>query len=320
MLEHGVASWFHAPYDVARAQMEQQVQHLHATKEQTRDQMAKLQRSVQAQNEKIDQGKKNLSKRNLGRHDADAKAKVNLAKLTGADGADSRKKQVLARKLEKASQELEGIHSQKTYKLGVFFGELQSKKRIHLPEADLNFDYLTIHQPEVILNPGDKLAITGANGTGKSTLMQAWRTALAPIPITYVAQEVTAKEIVVLTQEIQHLDTESRGKIMTLVSCLGSDPKTLAAGCSPSPGVWQKLSIAKAIVEGAPILFLDEPTNHMDLAAINVLEEALRLYPGILVMISHDRSCIEKVCNKEIHLVKDRGHTTVLDNILRYEY
>ena len=96
---------------------------------------------------------------------------------------------------------------------------------------------------------------------------------------------------------------------MTLVSCFGSDPKTMAAGSQPSPGVWQKLMIAISIVNGAPILFLDEPTNHMDLRAIEILEEALGLYQGILVVISHDRSFIESICNQELRLKKTNEKT-----------
>ena len=107
------------------------------------------------------------------------------------------------------------------------------------------------------------------------------------------------------------MDTACKGKIFTLVSCLGSDPKSLAEGGLPSPGVWQKLVIGKSIVAGVPFLFLDEPTNHMDLSAIEALEEALSLYQGTLVIISHDRTFLNKVCHREFVLKKQNQTVTI---------
>ena len=301
-IDEGRCVQINGPYDIAKQELQQMQGGVARSLELKKDNLKKLNRTLQHQHEKVAQGKKKISKRGIDKKDHDAKAKINLARLTGADLADSRKKRVLEKRSEKISTELSKIKVKKEYKLGIFFGEITSRKRLHLIEDIWNTSYLRILCPEIVIEPGDHIAITGPNGVGKSTFFTLWLERLSSYPIKVAKQEITRAEKQQLMEDFSQIDTEHKGKIFTLVSCLGSDPKSMAEGGLPSPGVWQKLVIAKAIVAGAPFLFLDEPTNHMDLAALEVLEEALSLYQGTLVVISHDRSFIKKVCTREFVL------------------
>jgi macrolide transport system ATP-binding/permease protein len=310
-IEDGECQVFQGAYDLAKQEM-QQIQQGHIrTRELKKAERKTLQRSVQYQNEKVAQGSKKLSKRGIDKKDHDTKAKVNLARLTGADLADSRKKHILEEREQRVSIQLSNMRVKKEYKLGVFFGEVANRKRLHLPEEIWTTPFLTIHCPEFVIEAGEHIAITGPNGVGKSTFLQLWLERLTHLPIAVAKQEITKVEKEELTDELAKMDSDIKGKIFTLVSCFGSDPKSIAQGGLPSPGVWQKLVIAQAIVKGFPLLFLDEPTNHMDLAALEILEEALSLYQGILVVISHDRSFINQVCSRELALSK-RGQVTTI--------
>ncbi len=71
------------------------------------------------------------------------------------------------------------------------------------------------------------------------------------------------------------------------------------------------MQIAASIFQNSAILLVDEPTNHMDLAAIEILKEALKLYQGILVAISHDVHFVKNVCEKTLYFTKNNSMTMV---------
>jgi macrolide transport system ATP-binding/permease protein len=302
-LEGGQAFPYSASYSEAKKEHTANKEQKFKLKDKLQEEQKRLGKAVQAQQEKIDQGSKNLSKKGISAKDHDAKEKVNQAKLFGAGLSDSRKKNILQKREEKVKEQKESIHLEKTYELGIFFGNSPRVKNVFLEEEIYSLPYLKIIQPRIALKKGDKLAITGRNGAGKSTLLKLWLEKL-PQPYSYAPQEFSEKEMEELTKEILLLDKEKRGKIFTLVSCLGSSPKSLADKSPPSPGVWQKLMIARAIVEEVPLLILDEPTNHMDLPSLEILEEALIRYEGIIICISHDKEFMEKVCTLSLHLEK----------------
>ena len=88
-----------------------------------------------------------------------------------------------------------------------------------------------------------------------------------------------------------------------LLAGLGFAPLELRQSVAAFSGGWRmRLSLAQALMCRSDLLLLDEPTNHLDLPAILWLEGWLKRYPGILVIISHDRDFLDSVCNRIAHV------------------
>ncbi len=159
---------------------------------------------------------------------------------------------------------------------------------------------------------GDKLALVAPNGAGKSTLIKILAN------ITEFGGERILSDKVKLAHFAQHqidaldfnktlLEEASAGlpldvTITQIRASLGAFlftnddvDKTVSV---LSGGEKNKLALAKLLLRAPNLLLLDEPTNHLDLDSREALEEALINYPGSLVVISHDRWFIDKVCNK----------------------
>lgn len=302
-LDQGRLQVFAAPYDVAQHEWQQINKNAAERRNQLKGQRQKLAQSIRKQAEKIGQGEAKLSKGGLLRKDHDAKEKVNRARLTGVDRSDSRKKKVLEGRRQRLDADIAGLNVKKSYDLGVFFGKPQKAKPLYIPAAKIERSYLTLHHPSISLNPSDKLAIGGPNGAGKTTMLTSWLEQIHE-PYLFAPQELTQQQIDMLWQDLRNLPSDDKGKVMTLISCLGSNPKAINEEGIPSPGVWQKIMIAKAIVRAIPVLILDEPTNHMDLPAIEVLEDALARYAGILIFISHDRDFVTKLATATLTVEK----------------
>ncbi|MDA0712625.1 MAG: ATP-binding cassette domain-containing protein [bacterium] len=300
-----------SPYNTA--QLEWQQIHLGAARnhELTKKKLKSLHRSVQLQTARVVKGQKKLSKKGIDKKDHDAKERIDRARLFGADLADSKKKRVLEARKQKISTQLADIKIKKEYDLGVYFGTILGQKRLSINKKIWSTPYLKIFCPEIIIEPGTHLAITGPNGSGKSTLLSLWFKQFNSYPIKFAKQEISHFEKQQLMHDLEQMNAEYKSKIFSLVSCFGSNPKSIVQGGLPSPGVWQKIVIAQAIVVGAPFLFLDEPTNHLDLPALEILEDALKLYQGTLILISHDRVFINKTCALELALTK-QDHTVTI--------
>jgi len=136
----------------------------------------------------------------------------------------------------------------------------------------------------------DRVWLEGANGAGKTTLLTALleRSALPRERLLHLPQELPAGEGVRLLGEVRGLSGEVRGRVLSLVAALGTDPARLLASADPSPGEARKLLLALGMGRHAWALLLDEPTNHLDLPTVERLEEALAAYPGGLLLVTHD--------------------------------
>lgn len=304
ILEWGGLHHYACPYDQAKEQRSQDLSNQSTHRERLKKEQTQIKKSAQSKLEEIAQKKRKLSKRNISSKDHDAKEKIDRAKVSGADFSDSRDREILKRKNERIESKINQLGFNKSYDMGVFFQNIPRVRPVVFEEAEHKLSFLKIQCPEVALHQGDKLAIVGENGAGKSTLLKLWLKGIKQ-NYAYAPQEFSKSEAQKLSEDLLNLETDVRGKVYTLVSCFGSSPKSLAAGSSPSPGVWQKIMIAKAIVDEVPILILDEPTNHMDLAALEALEEALKAFQGILICISHDKHFVESLCNLELEVKKD---------------
>ena len=169
------------------------------------------------------------------------------------------------------------------------------------------------------INPGEKIALIGANGVGKTTLVEILMEKLQPdsgsfvwgqtITHTYFPQNTT--DIVIgeeeLPQWIQgvdpkwHIDDIRRTRGRMLFS--GEEQKKKVNACSG--GEKHRVMLSKMMMDSANFLVLDEPNNHLDLEAIIALGEALHNYQGGVICVSHDRELIDAFATRIIKLNED---------------
>ena len=162
---------------------------------------------------------------------------------------------------------------------------------------------------------GDRLALVGANGTGKSTLVAA---ILGRLPLAagerWIGPSVVVGELgqdrralggpgpLVRTVADRTGLPESESRSLLAKFGLDADHVTRPAA-SLSPGERTRAELAMFQARGVNFLVLDEPTNHLDLPAIEQLEAAVAGFDGTLVLVSHDRQFIEAVeTTGSIHL------------------
>lgn len=170
------------------------------------------------------------------------------------------------------------------------------------------------------LNEGDKVGIVGINGTGKSTLLKILAGAEYPdggtvtrtngIRISYLPQIPEFDDQgSVLEQVLAHLPADlmesKEFEAKSILDKIGitdysKDISTLSGGEKRRAG------IAAALVQPSDVLLLDEPTNHIDNETAQLLEDLLMKYRGAIVMVTHDRYFLNKICKKIVEVDKGK--------------
>ena len=173
------------------------------------------------------------------------------------------------------------------------------------------------------IGPGDRIGIVGINGAGKSTLMRVLASELAPAA-GKLTTGITVK-IAFLTQHLDELDPtwrvlEAVEKVAQFVE-LGKG-RTLSASqlCErlgfDRDGQWtpvgdlsggerRRLQLTRLLMDAPNVLMLDEPTNDFDIETLTELEDLLDSYGGTLLVVSHDRYFLERVCDRFVGLLGD---------------
>jgi ATP-binding cassette subfamily F protein uup len=174
------------------------------------------------------------------------------------------------------------------------------------------------------IGPGDRFGIVGVNGAGKTTLMRTMASELA-VSAGKLVTGITVK-IAFLTQHLDELDPTWRvleavenvanhieiGKGRTLSASqlcerLGFDRDGQWTPVGDlSGGEKRRLQLTRLLMDSPNVLLLDEPTNDFDIETLTELEDLLDSYGGTLIVISHDRYFLERVCDRFVGLMGDQ--------------
>jgi ATP-binding cassette subfamily F protein 3 len=190
--------------------------------------------------------------------------------------------------------------------------DLGSKETIRAPNITVGYPGAPILR-DVTANiyRGDKVGIVGPNGAGKSTLLKTLIGVLPPLQgkvetgtgvrIGYFDQKLsTLSPELSLIDEIRtvraDLSPEYVRTYLAKFRFFGDDPFRTVRGLSG--GERSRLAMAKIMLFPRNVLVLDEPTNHLDIPARETLEEALTSYEGTLLIVSHDRYFLDKICTR----------------------
>jgi ATP-binding cassette subfamily F protein uup len=174
------------------------------------------------------------------------------------------------------------------------------------------------------IGPGDRIGIVGVNGAGKTTLMRTLTGEIVPT-VGKLVTGVTVKAAF-LTQHLAELDPtwrvlEAVEKIANRVELGGGRELSASQLCERlgfdresqwtpvgdlSGGEKRRLQLTRLLMDSPNVLLLDEPTNDFDIETLTELEDLLDSYGGTLIVISHDRYFLERVCDRFVGLLGDK--------------
>ncbi len=172
---------------------------------------------------------------------------------------------------------------------------------------------------DAIIEKGDKIALIGANGKGKSTLLRIVANADRDFTGTAESGHNVSQTFFAQHQlEALHLDNEILQELQLFAPKHTETELRAILGCFLftgddafkkirvlSGGEKSRVALAKALTADANFLVLDEPTNHLDIQSVNILIQALKQFEGTFVVVSHDRYLLDNVANK-IWYIEDR--------------
>ena len=173
---------------------------------------------------------------------------------------------------------------------------------------------------EFELHAGERLAIVGRNGTGKSTLLKVltgeetpdtgkviWEGGVKAAHFNRILENLPPKDT--LTHAVNTFGMAyhaPRKQVKQFLEMLRFSEADMAQRLGQlSGGQRARVALAQCLLSGEPVIILDEPTNHLDVPSIQVMEQALLHFPGAAIVASHDRFFLDQVATHELAFLGD---------------
>jgi ABC transport system ATP-binding/permease protein len=185
------------------------------------------------------------------------------------------------------------------------------------------------------IGPGDRIGLVGINGSGKTTLLRALAGEIEPVTGRRVQGQTV--RMAYLSQELHDLPASLRvleaveeiARRVTLGKQEMSASQLAERFGFPAARQWtpvgdlsggerRRLQLARLLMAEPNVLLLDEPTNDLDIDTLQQLEDLLDSWPGTLVVVSHDRYLVERVCDTVVALLGDGRITDLPGGIDEY--
>jgi ATP-binding cassette subfamily F protein uup len=186
------------------------------------------------------------------------------------------------------------------------------------------------------LGPGDRVALVGVNGSGKTTLLKLLADEIQPssgevergatVRVAHLSQDTIEipghLRVLESLEDVRAQAVLSDGReISATMLCdrfgfRGEKGRTLVRELSG--GERRRLRLMRLLMEGPNVLLLDEPTNDLDVETLTALEDLLDGWPGTLVVVSHDRYFVERVCDNVYALTAAGGIRHLAGGIDQY--
>ena len=241
---------------------------------------------LEAQNQKA---KARLSKKTIDSRDHDAQRKIDTARILGKDRSTGDAKARLETQIRQTESERDSVKKALRRKEGFALSQSDYSKPLAVDETMLQAGSYKLKIPRVEIKRGTKIALTGENGAGKSLFV---------------------RHVISLLEKAGRAN-----EVLSTLYRLGSEPERLEGlklGDNLSPGELRKLMIALAVQKPLSLLVLDEPTNHMDITSVVALENALAALDCAMIVVSHDKAFLQKVCNASFVAERDKDQGKIL--------
>jgi ATP-binding cassette subfamily F protein uup len=175
------------------------------------------------------------------------------------------------------------------------------------------------------LGPGDRLGVAGVNGSGKTSLLRLLVGELRPtagrvvtgqtVRAAYLSQAVTELDptlrVLEAVEQVKRVVDLGKGRTATASQLCERFGFVGTAQWTPvadlSGGERRRLQLLRLLMDEPNVLLLDEPTNDLDIDTLTALEDLLDGWPGTLLVVSHDRYFLERVCDRTVALLGDGG-------------
>ena len=197
-----------------------------------------------------------------------------------------------------------------------FAGARLGKRVFELHDIELRFgERVLIDRLTLNIGPGDRMGIMGPNGAGKTTLLKVLNATVkvsaghvqvgATVKIGYLSQQLDElnpewRVLEAVEDVARHVDLGKGRELSASQLCerlgFGSDAQWTPVR-DLSGGERRRLQLTRILMAGPNVLFLDEPTNDFDVETLSSLEDLLDGFVGTLLVVSHDRYFLERVCD-----------------------